>query len=191
MTYGRIGVTISRVIGMVAIFAAGLFAWSFIEYLIHGWLSHTFKTFAAPLHAVHHRDPAAVFTIGAWIPMAAAFLIGLAIFGRAPGMVFFTGIVAGFIAYETIHYRIHFRAPRGAIEAHLRARHLAHHQGNPDASFGVTSELWDLIFGTEPFGPEASRRCAAAAMTPPLAGRSNVRKLRDFLLGRMPAGRPV
>lgn len=178
-------------IGAIGIFAAGLFAWSFLEYLIHGWLSHTFRTFAGPLHAAHHRDPAAVFAVGAWIPIAIAYLVSLAIFGIAPGMIFFSGILAGFIAYEAIHYRIHFRAPRGAIETHLRARHLAHHQSDPDASFGVSSELWDLVFDTEPRGAEASRRRAAAAMAPPLSGRSNIHKLLDFIPRRASNGRSV
>jgi sterol desaturase/sphingolipid hydroxylase (fatty acid hydroxylase superfamily) len=168
-------------VGAIGTFAAGLFAWTFIEYLIHGWLSHTFRTFAGPLHAVHHRDPGAVFTIGAWLPIATAYLVGLAIFCMTAGMIFFSGIVAGFIAYETIHYRIHFRAPRAGIESHLRARHLAHHQSNPDATFGVTSELWDLIFGTEPLGAEAARRRALAAMTAPLSGRANLYKLAGFI----------
>lgn len=174
-----------------SILAAGLFAWSFIEYLIHGWLGHTFRTFVSPLHAVHHRDPRAVFAVGAWLPIAAVYLVGLAIFGMASGMVFFSGIVAGFVAYEAIHYRIHFCAPCGWIEAHLRARHLAHHQSNPDAFFGVTSELWDLIFGTEPRGDEASRRLAAAAATAPLAGRSNACKLFEFVPIRASGDRRV
>jgi 4-hydroxysphinganine ceramide fatty acyl 2-hydroxylase len=176
-------------IGAIGIFAAGLFAWTFIEYLIHGWLSHTFRTFAGPLHAVHHRDPAAVFAVGAWTPIATAYLVSLAIFGMTSGMIFFSGIVAGFIVYEAIHYRIHFRAPRGAIEGYLRARHLAHHQSNPDASFGVTSNLWDLVFGTEPLGAEASRQRAAAAMTAPLSGRNNFYKLVDFIPRRASNGR--
>ncbi len=47
-----------------AIFVLGLMAWTLLEYAIHAWLSHTFKTFATPMHEAHHREPHAVFAIG-------------------------------------------------------------------------------------------------------------------------------
>ena len=50
------------------IFAAGLFAWTIVEYVIHGVLGHAHRTFVTELHNVHHRDPRAVFAMGAWIP---------------------------------------------------------------------------------------------------------------------------
>jgi sterol desaturase/sphingolipid hydroxylase (fatty acid hydroxylase superfamily) len=184
VTQGCDSSKINQVIDHVAIFLAGLFAWTFVEYLIHAWLSHIFDTFAKPLHEVHHRDPRAVFTIGAWIPIAVIWIAGLAIFGFAAGMIFFTGIVAGFILYEVLHYRIHFSNPSGAVEAYLRSRHLVHHQRNPNACFGVTSEMWDLIFGTELLGSEKSRLCKAVASTPPSVGPTNVHKLIDFFTGR-------
>lgn len=165
----------------VVIFAVGILAWSLIEYMIHAWLSHTFDTFAAPLHDVHHQDPRAVFTVRAWIPIAIIWLMGLALFGFAPGMIFLTGIVSGFVAYEAIHYRIHFRDPRGALAARLRTRHLIHHHSNPQVCFGVTSELWDLIFGTEPLGAEMNRYRDSVAAIPRLAGPTNVRKLISYL----------
>ncbi len=164
----------------VAIFSAGLFTWTLVEYAIHAWLSHTFKTFATPLHDVHHRDPHAVFTIGAWIPIAVSWIAGFAMFGWGPGMIFFTGIAAGFAAYEAIHYRVHFSTPSCRAEAHLRMRHLVHHHGEPLACFGVTSELWDLIFGTELIGEPMAANCARVANLPPLAGATNVRKLFRF-----------
>ena len=181
MTTAYISVRIDQVVSNAAIFLAGLFAWTFVEYLIHAWLSHTFETFATPLHAVHHRDPRAVFTIGAWIPSALIYLGGIAIFGAAPGMIFFTGMVAGFVAYEAIHYRIHFRAPRNRLEAYLRTRHLVHHQRNPNISFGVSSQLWDIVFSTEPTGAEKARLCASVADSPPMTGPSNVHKLPEIL----------
>src|SRR5260370_27319575 len=56
-----------EVMNTIAIFILGLLAWTFIEYVIHGWLSHTFSTFVTPIPDVHHRDPHAIFTIGAWL----------------------------------------------------------------------------------------------------------------------------
>ena len=169
----------------VAIFSAGLLAWTLIEYAIHAWLSHTFNTFATPLHDVHHRDPHAVFTIGAWIPIAASWLAGVALFGWSPGMTLYSGIVAGFAAYEAIHYRVHFSAASCRAETHLRLRHLVHHHREPMACFGVTSELWDLIFGTELASEPMAADCEKVANLPSLTGATNVGKL--FRFGR-PSG---
>jgi cyclopropane-fatty-acyl-phospholipid synthase len=168
-------------IGGSAVTLAGLFAWTFIEYVIHGWLSHRFNTFAQPLHKVHHQDPHAVFTIGAWLPLTlitAGCVVGL---GLSVSMLFLLGIVAGFVIYEAIHYRIHFCRPASAVEARLRARHILHHQWNPDLCFGVTSPLWDLVFNSEPLPPEMTALEESAAGIPPMTGRTNLHKLPDFL----------
>ncbi|MGH7924157.1 MAG: sterol desaturase family protein [Candidatus Binatus sp.] len=156
------------------VFLAGLFAWTLVEYVIHGLLGHARRTFVTPLHNVHHRDPRAVFALGAWIPTAVALGGAWWMFGLAPGVIFYAGIVCGFAAYEYVHYRIHFAEPSCAIEERLRARHLAHHMSEPDAIFGVTTRLWDVLFDTEP-APERMRELAAAgARVAPLGGRSNL-----------------
>ena len=161
---------------MALLFVAGVAGWTFLEYAIHGWLSHRFHTFATPLHDVHHRDPHAVFTVGAWLPVGLSVLIGLAFFGSSPAMVFFLGLVAGFAAYEAIHYRIHFRLPSSAIEARLRARHLAHHVAAPDAIFGVSTSFWDRVLGTEPASGTMRELEAQVAEVAPLTGPSNWRR---------------
>ena len=162
-------------------FVAGVLVWSFVEYLIHGWLCHTFRTFAMPLHAAHHRDASAVFTIRAWVPIAAVCSVALLVFGWTPATILFSGAVAGFVAYEIVHYRIHFRRPRGRIEQYLRSRHLLHHNFYPNQCFGVTSAIWDLAFGTEPMGPEITALCEAMRSQPPLSGRSNLYKLAYYV----------
>lgn len=159
------------------VFAAGLLAWTMVEYVIHGVLGHQHRTFVTALHDVHHRDPRAVFALGAWIPTAVVLIGGWAMFGWAPGVIFYGGIVCGFVAYEYVHYRIHFARASCAVEARLRARHLAHHMSEPDAIFGVTSRIWDVVFGTEP-APERMRELAdAGARVAPLAGRSNLGRI--------------
>jgi sterol desaturase/sphingolipid hydroxylase (fatty acid hydroxylase superfamily) len=158
----------------VLIFAAGLFAWTLVEYVIHGVLGHAHRTFVTELHSVHHRDPRAVFAMGAWIPTAVILAGAYVWFGLAAGVIFYGGIVAGFAVYEYLHYRIHFATPANAVEARMRARHLAHHAGDPDAIFGVTTPIWDVVFGTEP-EPERMRELAAAgARVAPLSGHSNL-----------------
>jgi dihydroceramide fatty acyl 2-hydroxylase len=166
----------------LALFVAGVLVWTFLEYLIHGWLSHTFPTFAMRLHAIHHGDAHAVFTVRAWMPIAVVWTVLVLLFRWTPAIILFSGAVAGFVGYETLHYRIHFRRPRGRIEDYLRSRHLVHHDYYPDRCFGVTSPIWDLAFGTEPMGPEITALCESARRRPPLTGRTNLYKLKNYIL---------
>ncbi|MGH7878040.1 MAG: sterol desaturase family protein [Candidatus Binataceae bacterium] len=115
-----------------AILGAGLLAWTLVEYMIHGWLSHLSTTFISTRHAVHHSDPHAVFAVRAWPPLAIIWMVGLITFGWSPGMIFFGGMTLGFAAYEVLHYRLHFCRPRGSLESWLHARHLIHHRHEPN-----------------------------------------------------------
>jgi Fatty acid hydroxylase superfamily len=164
----------------VAAFVIGVFSWTFLEYLIHGWLSHCFQTFATPLHALHHRDPHAVFTVRAWIPIACVWTILFACLRWSPWMMLLNGAVAGFVGYEVEHYRIHFRRPRGRLEQLLRSRHLIHHLYYSDRCFGVTSPLWDLAFGSEPMGAAIAVLYDSLRDYPLLTGRTNLYKLRNY-----------
>jgi len=156
------------------IFIAGLFAWTLVEYVIHGVLGHSHRTFVTGLHNVHHRDPRAVFAMRAYIPTAVVLIVLSITFGTAPGMILLFGIVAGFAVYEFIHYRIHFATPSCAAEERLRARHLAHHVKEQDAIFGVTTRIWDVVFGTEPEPARMRALAAAGARVAPLSGSSNL-----------------
>lgn len=161
------------------LFAAGMLAWTFVEYAIHGWMSHRFVTFATPLHQVHHRDPAAVFAVGAWLPIAAVLGLLLIGFGMTPAMVVVCGLVAGFVVYEAVHYRLHFEPPASRFEERLRTRHLAHHIAMDDRCLGVTSSLWDRMFGTEPRQDEILAVAARVRGIAPLAGRSNLGRVME------------
>ena len=133
---------------------AGWLGWSFVEYLVHGILSHRLRTFVSPLHWSHHRDPRAVFTSpAAWLP-AAALIFALAAWLAGPALAAAgtAGLVAGFGRYEYVHWRIHFREPRSPRQRRLRDHHLAHHFRNPRAYHGVTTRFWDRVFGTLPAG---------------------------------------
>jgi dihydroceramide fatty acyl 2-hydroxylase len=158
----------------IVIFGVGLLSWTLLEYAIHGWMGHLHRTFVTPMHAVHHRDPRAVFAIGAWPPsvaLLAALLIG---FGFAPGAVFYLGLFTGFAIYEVIHYRIHFAAALTPIEARLRSHHLVHHLRRANICLGVTTAFWDRVFGTEPTPAESAALYASVKDVAPLDGPSNL-----------------
>lgn len=160
-----------------AIFGAGLLSWSFVEYAVHGWMGHLYQTFVTRLHAVHHRDPNAVFAIKSWLPTAAVLTLLLVSFGWASGVVFYCGLLAGFVMYEVVHYRIHFAFALTPWEARLRSHHLVHHLRRPQMCLGVTTSFWDRVFGTEPSPTEATALYASVKDVPPLSGPSNIHKL--------------
>lgn len=160
-----------------ALVAAGFVAWPLVEYLIHGVLSHRLRTPAAAMHWTHHRDARRVFTpLLVWLPVALAlWAAGAQLAGAAPAGAFVLGIVAGFLRYEHVHWRIHFRAPANAREELLRVHHLSHHFRNPKAYHGVTTRFWDRVFGTLPPGHRDDYRRVAHHV--PLAGTSNFGRL--------------
>jgi sterol desaturase/sphingolipid hydroxylase (fatty acid hydroxylase superfamily) len=168
----------------LAAFVTGLFAWTFVEYAIHAWLGHTFRTFVMPFHEGHHRDPRRVFAIRVWPLLALDWTASAVLYGFSTGVIFYTGLLTGFVFYEWLHYRIHFALPRTKWETRLRTRHLIHHSQAAARGFGVTSGLWDLVFGTELSRSEDWRYAELAARTPPLAGPSNIRALWPFNLRR-------
>lgn len=153
----------------------GFLSWSFVEYAIHGLLAHRFRTPVSPLHWSHHRTPAAVFTSPlAWVPLAAAILaVTWAVAGPALGGAFFAGLLSGFLRYEYIHWRIHFRSPRTPRQERLRAHHLAHHFVNPKAYHGVTTRFWDHVLRSLP--PDWESDYARGAAREPIPGPSNLR----------------
>ncbi len=165
------------VLGPLLYLAVGLLLWPFVEYLIHGVLAHGLRTPVSPLHWGHHRAPERVFTSPlAWLPVLALVFGGLAALLDAPrAAALSAGLLAGFLRYEYVHWRIHFRAPRSEREALRRAHHLAHHHLNPRAYYAVSNRLLDRLFGSLPEQWESDY--AAVAEHPPLGGSSNLGQL--------------
>ncbi len=165
-------------------FVVGLVAWTFLEYVIHGWLSHTFDTFATPLHAMHHRDPSAVFTLTAW-PFAVLILLLSALIWKFTGPTIFSlGLVGGFAGYELLHYRMHYREPASRFESWLRVHHLIHHMRRPQACYGVTTSFWDRVFRTELSAIEINELTPAIEKIRPLTVPSNFHRLVQNLTQR-------
>jgi len=94
-------------ISLTAAAVLGLLAWSFVEYLVHGILSHRYQTFVTPLHGTHHKDPRAVFTSpAAWVPAAIVIFAATSLATGLPLAGAFTGLLLGFGRYEYCHWRI-------------------------------------------------------------------------------------
>ena len=61
-----------------------------------------------------------------------------------------TGLWSGFLYYEWVHYKVHLSASTWGFLGRQRRQHFMHHFAEPNRRFGVTSPLWDFVFGTSP-----------------------------------------
>jgi sterol desaturase/sphingolipid hydroxylase (fatty acid hydroxylase superfamily) len=61
---------------------------------------------------------------------------------------FFPGFILGYLMYGTMHYAIHAWHPPFKWTKALWRNHHLHHYKNGHMGFGVSSTLWDHIFGT-------------------------------------------
>jgi hypothetical protein len=52
------------------------------------------------------------------------------------------------LLYEVLHRRAHTHAPSNRYGRWRRKNHFAHHFADPRLAQGVTTPLWDIVFGT-------------------------------------------
>lgn len=65
--------------------------------------------------------------------------------------IFWTFFYLGYTAYDTCHYALHHidtTKSKGSYFHQLQKYHNQHHFGGEEAGFGVSSKLWDVVFGT-------------------------------------------
>ncbi len=136
-------------------FALGAFFWTFLEYILHRFLGHEHKdkNIFKVEHTQHHAH--AHYFAPAWkkaiVATAVAgvliFFIGV-IFGLGFATPFVLGLLSMYVLYEATHRRFHSRKPLMKIFIPLRKHHFYHHFHNPRVNHGVTTRLWDRVFGT-------------------------------------------
>lgn len=159
----------------VLLFAAGVFLWTFTEYAIHRWAFHVHprselgKKIHFLVHGIHHDYPRdstrLVMPLLVSIPLATLFYFFFsAIFGvYAQGI--FAGFIAGYVAYDSIHYATHHWPMTGKIGRFLKQYHMRHHFMDDDSAYGVSNPLWDYVFKTVPV--EQKKKSAERAPAPP------------------------
>jgi sterol desaturase/sphingolipid hydroxylase (fatty acid hydroxylase superfamily) len=143
-------------------FGLGVFTWTLLEYLLHRFLFHIQLPIKNPRtrdmvngsHLLHHaspRDRNKILVHPLYGLVVSALLYGLlyAVFLNAASVaLLLTGIWAGFLYYEAVHYRVHFSLSGSGLVARQRRPHFYHHFTNNKECFGVTTPLWDYVFGT-------------------------------------------
>lgn len=148
-----------------AVVLAGFLTWSLVEYAIHRWILHGWPAPARDSHARHHANPAALISTPVFVMAAGAFglwmLLRLVLpSGFAAFAVF--GMYAGYDYFSALHHLQHHRQPGLSRVTSLRRLERLHHvhHGRPTVNFGVTTTLWDRVFGT--YQPMDARRPASS-----------------------------
>nr|GLL30083.1 dihydroceramide fatty acyl 2-hydroxylase FAH1-like [Ipomoea trifida] len=154
----RMGLTIPHV-ALLVVF--GIFIWTLVEYILHRYLFHIKtksywgNTIHYLLHGCHHKHPmdglrlvfppaaAAVLCVPFWnlVKLFATPLTAPALFG---------GGLLGYVMYDVTHYYLHHGQPTSDVPKNLKKYHLNHHFRIQNKGFGITSALWDRVFGTLP-----------------------------------------
>ncbi len=137
----------------LAVAAAGFVIWTLMEYILHRAVLHK-KTYFAPMHGEHHAAPLSYIGTPAWVSVSvltAAFLLPVWFwvgFEIADGLT--VGVMTGYWWYGLVHHIVHHHSstPSPSYFNGLRAWHMRHHYSPKSGNFGVTTPLWDHVFGT-------------------------------------------
>ncbi|KAF8601551.1 fatty acid-2 hydroxylase [Ceratobasidium sp. AG-I] len=142
-------------------FLLGNFFWTIIEYGMHRFMFHidellpdhpAFLTLHFLTHGIHHYLPMDQLRLVMPPPLFAALSfpftrLAYAVFPVAVANGVISGAFAFYVLYDCMHYALHHtKLPEYMRE--MKKYHLAHHYKNFELGFGVTSKIWDYVFGT-------------------------------------------
>lgn len=142
-----------------ALYIMGLFTWTLIEYFLHRYIFHIdnylpfMKRFHYIVHGVHHEKPRDHQRL--FMPPVPGTILAIIIFSfwyiflGTKTFAFMAGISNGYLLYSYIHFSVHTKPVYDPLRK-LWKHHALHHFKYSDKAFGVSSPLWDIIFGTMP-----------------------------------------
>ncbi len=151
---------------VVAAFLIGAFLWTLAEYNSHRFIFHfPAKTprqerIVYMFHGVHHHQPQCktrlvlppVVSIPGLAIFFGLFYVILGPLLHHPHWIrpMISGFALGYLAYDLIHYSTHHFPMRSGVGRYLKRYHMLHHYKTPNQRFGVSSPLWDIVYGTKP-----------------------------------------
>ena len=143
------------------VFVLGFLSWTLTEYWLHRLVFHFegqgpfWERVHFLIHGVHHRWAKDKYRLvmPPAVSLALYFLFGFlfhVLLGPRLMWPFHAGFVAGYLVYDMTHYATHHHRPRTRWGRMLRRHHYLHHFKDECQRFGVSSPLWDWVFGTMP-----------------------------------------
>jgi len=150
---------------VISLVVLGILIWTLVEYTMHRWVFHYEpksrwgKQLHFLLHGVHHDYPKdasrLVMPPIVSIPLALFFgALFFVVFGHvAPAA--FAGFLCGYLFYDMVHYATHHFSMKRGLWLWLKKYHMRHHYDDDHVGYGVSSPLWDYVFGTRAPRPEA------------------------------------
>ena len=150
--------------GIAGIAVLALFIWTLTEYCLHRFVFHyparsrAGRYLVFLFHGVHHAAPRDKTRLV--MPPAGGVLVFLVLYPIFKLLVpapwiepFIAFFLVGYLCYDYIHYATHHFAMRPRFLHFLKVYHLQHHYGAKGVRYGVSSPVWDRIFGTYPADP--------------------------------------
>lgn len=142
-----------------AYFLSGIFIWTFTEYVMHRFVFHFtpkgkwMERIHFIFHGVHHDFPndanRLVMPPSVSIPLAAGFYFLFTLFFREFVVAaFFAGFMSGYLFYDMTHYALHHANFKSNFWKKLKKHHMLHHYSDSENGYGVSSDFWDKIFGS-------------------------------------------
>lgn len=142
----------------IVLFFVGILTFTWVEYLAHRYVFHM-ETYTKAreklqyvIHGVHHEfpkdktrlamPPLLSITISTLLLLLFRLIMGDYAFAFLPGFL------SGYASYLMVHYVIHAYQPPKNFLKYLWINHGTHHYKNGEMVFGVSSPLWDYIYGT-------------------------------------------
>ncbi|KAF4521233.1 hypothetical protein B566_EDAN005444 [Ephemera danica] len=139
----------------------GLLNWTLLEYSLHRWVFHLTPgnnpfliTAHFLLHGLHHKVPfdgrRLVFPP---VPAGILCVVLYSAYSKVLPLYLLdsmaAGTVIGYICYDLTHYYLHFGTPKPQTHMYnMKRYHNRHHFSHHDQGYGITSALWDQVFGT-------------------------------------------
>lgn len=135
----------------------GAALWTLAEYLLHRFAMHGLdgRGIMSREHLEHHVGSGWSFSSTDLLSWVGVVVVGVVIWAPLGWLVAGTPAAAvglgwclGYAFYEHEHAMAHLRGPSGRYSTWLRRHHFHHHFGHPRSNHGVTTSLWDHLFGT-------------------------------------------
>lgn len=138
----------------------GFLGFTFVEYMMHRYLYHMVPDnkwkdkLQYSIHGVHHdypkdKDRLALPPFISGLYAAILYFLFDFIMNEY-ALYFLPGFLVGYAMYLGVHYIVHaYQPPKNFLKS-LWVNHAIHHYKDPDVAFGVSTPIWDYVFGTMP-----------------------------------------